>query len=106
MAKKTSKKRENRRVNQEEYNHIDPPHYQVVLKRSPTCSLPVEEVPLQAIDVIEAFGFAQDGHLSHALTYLLRLSRKPGAADVQDLKKARWWISRAISYREGHPQEE
>lgn len=124
MAKKTSQKRQNRRVaetksegfersipkgvithrTQEPYDHIDPPHYQRVLRRSPTCPLPCDGIDLHAIDVIETFGFALDGHLSHALTYLLRLGRKPGVDDIENLKKARWWIDRAISYRQGHPE--
>jgi hypothetical protein len=51
---------------------------------------------MEAIDVIEAFdlGF----HLGNAVKYILRTGKKDDP--VQELKKARWYIDRAISILE------
>jgi hypothetical protein len=53
---------------------------------------------LEAIDIIEAFGLGF--HLGNAVKYILRAGRKaPGV--LEDLKKARWYIDRAIKSLEG-----
>lgn len=36
--------------------------------------------------------------------YLLRAGNKPGECELQDLKKAQWYLSRKISNAEGRPQ--
>lgn len=60
--------------------------------------------PIEAVDVIEAFA-PDDPHLAHALTYMLRAGTKVEPEDedeieayIRDLKKARWWITRAIEF--------
>ena len=51
----------------------------------------------EPVKIIEAF-FPEDGHLSHAAKYLLRAGRKDGSPAHEDLKKARWWITRWLQY--------
>lgn len=58
-----------------------PPHYQT-------------DSGLEAIDVIEAF-FRENYHLGAAFKYLARCGKKD--APVQELEKARWYISREIA---------
>lgn len=50
---------------------------------------------LEAIDVIEGFGFDKDFCLGNALKYLLRAGRKDDL--LQDIRKAGWYISRKIA---------
>lgn len=52
-----------------------------------------ENNPYEAIKVIEAWGLSF--HLGNAVKYIARAGRK-GAA-IEDLKKARWYIDRAIA---------
>lgn len=67
--------------------------------------------PIEVVTVIEAFA-ADDGHMAHALTYLLRAGRKTIINDdeieayVEDLKKARWWITRAIEFYDASERED
>lgn len=61
--------------------------------------------PYEAVKVIEAWqarawpgtlGF----HLGNAVKYIARAGVKPGVALLEDLRKARWYIDRAIEYTE------
>jgi len=54
---------------------------------------------LEAIDVIEAFGLDQSFCLGNVVKYILRAGKKNAA--IQDLKKARWYLSREIERMEG-----
>jgi hypothetical protein len=65
------------RLDQASVDH--PPHYQAN--------------GVEAIDVIEAFGL--DFNLGNAVKYLLRAGRKGDA--LTDLKKAAWYVGRAIA---------
>ncbi len=47
------------------------------------------------IDVIEKF-FGDKPYRWAPFKYLLRAGRKPGQDEVQDLRKAIWWIEREI----------
>lgn len=49
--------------------------------------------PHEAIKVIEAWGLGFK--LGNAVKYLLRAGRKPGVSALEDLDKARWYLSRA-----------
>ncbi|MGI0148697.1 MAG: DUF3310 domain-containing protein [Thermoplasmata archaeon] len=49
----------------------------------------------EAIKVIEAWGLGF--HLGNTVKYIARVGRKPGVNPVKDLKKARWYLDRAIS---------
>lgn len=55
--------------------------------------------PYEAIKVIDAWqlGFA----LGNALKYIARAGKKAGITDVEDLKKAHWYLGHEIKRREG-----
>jgi hypothetical protein len=48
----------------------------------------------EAIKVIEAWqlGF----HLGNTVKYIARVGKKPGVDEIEDLKKARWYLDRKI----------
>jgi hypothetical protein len=48
----------------------------------------------EAIKVIEAWDL--DFSLGSAVKYIARMGKKPGADKVDDLKKARWYVTRMI----------
>lgn len=50
---------------------------------------------LEKIDVIEAF-LMDKPYRWAPLDYLIRAGKKPGQDEVQDLRKAIWWIEREI----------
>lgn len=52
------------------------------------------DTPYEAIKVIEAWrlGFC----LGNAVKYIARAGKKRAAAEIEDLKKARWYIDREI----------
>ena len=54
---------------------------------------------LEAINVIEAFEL--NFHLGNVIKYVLRAGKKEGAEDIQDLEKARQYLSREINRRKG-----
>lgn len=58
-----------------------PPHY-------------ITAAGIEAIDVIERYGFDQSFHLGNALKYCLRAGRKAGVDRKQCLEKALWYIDR------------
>lgn len=62
-----------------------PPHYQT-------------ETGLEAIDVIEAF-FRYNYNLGQVFKYIARCGKKNN--DIEDLKKARWYLDKEIEWREG-----
>ena len=51
---------------------------------------------LESITVIEAF-VADKPYRWAPLKYLFRAGKKPGQDEVQDLRKAIWWIEREIA---------
>lgn len=53
-----------------------------------------QDDPYEAIKVIEAWdlGF----HLGNTVKYLCRAGKKPDTALIDDLKKAAWYLDRAI----------
>lgn len=55
--------------------------------------------PYEAIKVIEEWGLGFC--LGNALKYISRAGKKPGVPAEKDLRKARWYIDRAISNGEG-----
>lgn len=54
---------------------------------------------LEVIDVIEAFGLEKDAYLFNVVKYILRSEKK--GAPIEDLKKARQYLSRKIAALEG-----
>ena len=55
--------------------------------------------PYEAIKVIDAWGLGFS--LGNALKYIARAGKKAGVSDVEDLKKAHWYIEHEIKRREG-----
>lgn len=47
---------------------------------------------IECIDVVEHMSF----NIGNAVKYLWRAGLKAGSSDVEDLKKARWYIEREI----------
>ena len=60
--------------------------------------------PFEAIKVIEAW-LGKEGAAAfcrgNTLKYLSRAGKKDPAAELEDLKKAAWYLAREISNREG-----
>ena len=54
--------------------------------------------PYEAIKVIEAWGLGF--YLGNTVKYISRAGKKDAAAEVEDLKKARWYLDREIQQRE------
>lgn len=50
---------------------------------------------IEVIDFIEDKGFSY--HLGNAVKYICRAGKKDPAKEVEDLKKARWYLDRYIS---------
>lgn len=50
---------------------------------------------IKAIEVVEAWELGH--HLATAVVYILRAGKKPGDDYLQDLKKAKWYLDRAIA---------
>jgi hypothetical protein len=65
------------------YDTINPPHYRAANG-------------MESIDVIEAF-VPDKPHRWAALKYVFRAGKKPGQDEVQDLRKAVWWLEREIA---------
>ncbi len=57
-----------------------------------------EDDPYEAIKVIEAWGLGY--HLGDTLKYINRAGKKPGNSELQDLKKAAWYLNRKIKQLE------
>jgi len=60
---------------------------------------------LEAIDVLEAFGLTRDGRLFNAGKYILRAGKKDNNTELQDLKKAIWYLKRYIAAQEAEAQK-
>lgn len=61
------------------------------------------DVTYEAIKVIEAWQL--DFSLGNAVKYISRAGKKPGSSKLEDLKKAKWYLERAIKNAE-HEQAE
>ena len=55
--------------------------------------------PYEAIKVIEAWGLGF--HLGNVVKYISRAGKKDPAKELEDLKKARWYLDREIERRGG-----
>lgn len=55
---------------------------------------------IETIDVIEAWGL--NFHLGNAVKYIARAGFKSPTREIEDLKKARWYLDREIARREGN----
>lgn len=55
---------------------------------------------IEPIDVIEDWQLPY--HLGNSLKYIARAGHKEGNSEIQDLKKAIWYINRYIELKEGN----
>ncbi len=74
------------------YDAINPKHYEIKLR-----TVNGQTVKVEVVDIIEAI-CPQDAHMAHVMTYILRAGRKAKSSYVEDLKKARWWITRSLKF--------
>ena len=51
---------------------------------------------IEVIDAITAWGFAEGFNRGNAIKYIARAGRKNKEAEVEDLRKARWYIDEEI----------
>lgn len=51
---------------------------------------------IEVIDAIEAWGFGEGFNRGNAIKYIARAGRKDLAKEVEDLKKARFYLDREI----------
>lgn len=59
-----------------------------------------ENNPYEVIKVIRAHGLGTGFCLGNAIKYILRAGQKEGQSDIQDLKKAVWYLNNEIEARE------
>lgn len=55
--------------------------------------------PVEVIDITEHLNFNR----GNAVKYLARAGEKPGADELEDLRKAAWYVNREIARIEGSP---
>lgn len=70
----------------QEYDYINPKHYQL-------------DNGLEAVDILKAVA-RHDGLLWNCLKYLIRVGKKPGESRLRDLQKARWYLNELIKEEE------
>lgn len=51
---------------------------------------------IEAIDAIEDWGFGEGFNRGNAIKYIMRAGRKSPDTELEDLKKAAWYIDREI----------
>ena len=51
---------------------------------------------IEVIAAIEDWGFGEGFNRGNAIKYIARAGRKDPAAEIEDLKKAAWYINREI----------
>jgi len=100
MLKNKHVKRLSKRVREPHAESVveQPSHYNVRIK-----DINGKEHECQIVDIIEAL-YVDSAHLSQAMKYLGRCGRKASTSLVEDLAKARWWITRYINCLGGHPE--
>jgi hypothetical protein len=54
----------------------------------------------EVIKVCEAWGLDKNAYLFQTVKYIARCGLKPGANDIEDLKKAKFYLDREITNRE------
>lgn len=55
-----------------------------------------EANPYEVVKVCEAWGLDKDAYLFNVVKYVARAGKKDANSDLQDLKKALWYLSRRI----------
>lgn len=56
---------------------------------------------IEVIDAIEAWGFGEGFNRGNAIKYIARAGRKNRESEIEDLKKAAWYIEREIERLSG-----
>jgi len=51
---------------------------------------------IEVIDAIEAWGFGEGFNRGNAIKYIARAGRKDPETELEDLRKARWYINEEI----------
>lgn len=51
---------------------------------------------VEVIDAVEAWGFGEGFNRGNAIKYIARAGRKDPKTEIEDLKKAEWYIQREI----------
>ena len=55
---------------------------------------------IEVIDALEAWGFGEGFNRGNAIKYIARAGRKNRETEIEDLKKAAWYINREIERME------
>jgi hypothetical protein len=55
-----------------------------------------EDNTYEVIKVIEAWGFDKDHYLGNVLRYCYRAGKKSQGTEIEDLRKAIWYLNRKI----------
>ncbi len=58
------------------------------------------DTPYECIKVLEAWGMAYPFCLGNAIKYINRAGKKEGVDELEDLRKAQWYLNRAIQIKE------
>lgn len=61
---------------------------------------------IEVIDAVEAWGFGEGFNRGNAIKYIARAGRKAPETEIEDLKKARWYIDREIQRLGGQKEDE
>ena len=51
---------------------------------------------IEVIDAIEAWGFGEGFNRGNAIKYIARAGKKDPETEIEDLRKARWYINEEI----------
>ena len=52
---------------------------------------------IEVIDAVESWGFGKGFNRGNAIKYIARAGRKDGESELDDLRKAKWYIEREIA---------
>lgn len=61
---------------------------------------------VEVIDAVEAWGFGEGFNRGNAIKYIARAGRKDPGTEIEDLKKAEWYIHREVKRLSGEDEAE
>lgn len=61
---------------------------------------------IEAIDIIEAMNMGYDFCIGNVIKYVYRAGKKDKSKELEDLRKANWYLSRAIQLLEKESNNE
>ena len=76
-----------RKLNKEKSDAINPAHYKL-------------RNGLEVIDILEDIEIAKDYCQGNAIKYLIRAGRKDSVDELEDFKKAQWYVNKLVSLLE------